>query len=131
MKRLLIGAATLVGCSQQPQTAFNERFFVQAVSSCEDTTPHPTDKGIRQCVNRRHPEFQDMVSDQFWKRAVVDTFCRSHTLTDDDFALCVKGMNIGIGVPANSPEEQQSRRQACAATARWEFATYGTNTRCP
>ncbi len=51
------------------------------------------------------PRFQDMVSDQFWKRAVVDTFCRSHTLTDDDFALCVKGMmDIGIGVPANSPE---------------------------
>jgi hypothetical protein len=122
---------TMAGCSQRLETAFNERLFDQAVTGCADATPHTTDIGIQECVNRRHPEFRTMSLDQFWKRAIIDRFCRAHTLTDDDFALCVDQMNVEFNAPTNSPEEQQSRREVCAATARWEFARYGTTTPCP
>lgn len=130
VKRLLIGTTMLASCSQQPQTAFNEQSFDQAVSGCEDATPHLTDKDIQQCVNRRHPEYREMSLDQFWKRAIVDTFCRSHTLTDDDFALCVNQMSVAFNASTDSPEEQKSLRQVCTATAHWEFARYGINTPC-
>ena len=120
----------LAGCSQHPQTTFNERLFDEAVAGCEAAAPHD-DKGIQQCVNARHPEFREMSFDQFWKRAIIDTFCSAHTLTDGDFALCVDQMNVEFNAPTNSPEEQQARRLVCAATARWGFARYGSNTPCP
>jgi hypothetical protein len=103
----------LTGCVQQ----MDERSFVHAVTKL--------DRVIYQCVEDRYPAIQRMTFDDFWARAIRDTYCDAHTLYDTEFSRCVKQSAIAWNAKDGSPEQKEAYRQMIATTHSWELNRYG------
>jgi hypothetical protein len=106
MKIAIIATALvgLIGCAQH----IDERSFVDAVKSCQQLSD--LDRVIPQCVGDRYPAIQQRTFDDFWARAIRDSYCDAHTLYDAEFRQCVEQYAIAWNAKDGSTEQRRIGR---------------------